>query len=60
MHGGVKIEKIRYSLCPRHYVLANPCIPAQAHPIYNPDGEMNGILDLPSTYTKVHMHTLGM
>jgi transcriptional regulator of acetoin/glycerol metabolism len=59
--GVVKIEKIPVQVyAMEHYVLANHCITCSGAPIYAPDGEMIGILDLSGDFHKAHMHTLGM
>lgn len=59
--GVVKIEKIPVQVfATEHYVLANHQITCSGAPIYNPDGDMIGILDVSGDFNKVHMHTLGM
>ncbi|NLI93782.1 MAG: sigma-54-dependent Fis family transcriptional regulator [Peptococcaceae bacterium] len=59
--GVVKIEKIPVQVyATEHYVLANHCITCSGAPIFAPNGEMIGILDVSGDFNKVHMHTLGM
>lgn len=46
--------------CNQHYCSPNHYFTCSAAPIFNPDGQLAGILDVSGDHRRTHSHTLGM